>query len=191
MKPAAAVAAAVLALCCAGSAAAQAPAPAAPKADPAKLELARQVFAATGGVDAYRARITAMFSGMSEMMKGVVPAGSEKLSNALMKDLVEEELKIVPQMIDLSAEVYAENLSETELRDLLAWTTSESGRAIRDKSPQMTQQMMVRTGPMMRTLLPSLMQKTLDRACEEAKCTPEVRKVVAEAMDKALKSKGS
>ena len=188
MKPAAAIAA-VLILCCAGSAAAQAPA--APQADPAKLELARQVLAATGGVDAYRARIIAMFSGMSEMMKGVVPAGSEKLSNALMKDLVEEELKLVPQMIDLSAEVYAENLSEKELRDLLAWTNSESGRAIRDKSPQLTQQMMVRTGPMMRALLPSLMQKTLDRACEEAKCTPEVRKVVAEAMDKALKSKGS
>jgi hypothetical protein len=191
MKPVAAIAAALLALGCAGNAAAQAPAPASQTVDPAKLELARQVFAANGGVEAFKTQMNAMFSGMSQMMRASVPAGGEKLADAIVRNISDEELKLIPSLVDLSAEVYAENLSQQELRDLLAWANSESGRSIRQKMPQVTQQLMVRMVPMMQAMMPSLMQKTLDRACAEAKCTPEVRKVVAEALDKATKPKGS
>jgi len=184
------LAAAALAVCFAGLAHAQAPAPA-PAADPAKLALARQLFTENGGAEAYRAQIGAMMSGMSQMMRSSLPAGNQKLTDALMKDMGEMELQMVPQMIDLSADVYADGLSEQELRDMLAWTKSPSGQSIRRKMPAITQQLMVRMGPMMQAMMPQVMQKTLDRACEEAKCTPEARKLVAEAMEKALKPRGS
>jgi hypothetical protein len=164
---------------------------AAPPIDPAKLQLARELFAANGGVDAYKAQIGAMMSGMSQMMRASMPSGNEKLTGAFMKDLADLELEMVPQMVDLSARVYAQNLSEQELRDTLAWTNSPSGRSIRLKMPAITQQLMVGIGPMVQAILPAMMQKTLDRACEETKCTPETRKLAAEAMEKALKPKGS
>jgi hypothetical protein len=45
--------------------------------------------------------------------------------------------------------------------------------------------------PRMGTLMPVLMRKTPDRACDEQKCPPEVRKTVADEMDRALGPKGS
>ena len=181
-------AAAALLLVAASAANAQAPAS---KPDPAKLELARQMFAENGGADAFKAQLGAMMAGMSQMMRTNVPAGNEKLADALTKDIGDMELQMVPQMIDLSAEVYAETLSEQELRDMIAWTKSPSGQSIRQKMPAVTQQLMIRMGPMMQAMMPALMQKTIDRACEETKCSPETRKSVAEAMQKALQPKGS
>jgi hypothetical protein len=39
--------------------------------------------------------------------------------------------------------------------------------------------------------MPAMMHKTLDRVCQEQKCTPEVRKIMADAVDNALKQRGS
>jgi hypothetical protein len=198
MRSVAAVAAAFvdsgIGLCLAQAAAAQTVAPAAASGanvDPKKLELAREVFTENGGADAYKTQMRALFSGISQMTKANLPAGNEALADALMKDIADAEIELIPQIVNLSAEVYAENLDEAELRDLLAWSRSPSARSIRAKMPGVTQQLLGRMGPLVQALMPTIMQKTLDRACEQTKCTPETRKLVAEAMEKALRPKGS
>lgn len=184
-----AVFAMLLALGAASAASAQAAAE--PQVDPAKLELARQLYAAIGGEEAFKAQMNAMLSGMSQVMKSVMPAGNEKLTNGLMSSLQESEMEMIPQLIDISARVYAENLTEQELRDMLAWSRTPSAQSIRVKMPAVTQQLMIRMGPMMQAMMPKMAHKALDRACDEAQCTPEVRQRVAQAVDKALQGKGS
>src|SRR6201999_2962588 len=76
--------------------------PSAPKADPAKLELARQVFTENGGADAFKTQMRTMFSGMSQAMKAKMPAGNQALAEAMIKDLGDAEVDMVPQRIDLS-----------------------------------------------------------------------------------------
>ncbi len=175
----------------AGTAAPPATAPSAAPADPAKLELARQLFQANGGAEAFSNQLKVVFGAMSSMTKAAVPAGHEGLADAMMKDVADEELKLVPLLIEDSVEVYARTFTEKELRDMLAWANSDSGRSTRQKMPGMTVAIMQKMVPHMQALMPVLMKKTLDRACDEQKCTPEVRQTVAAAMDKALASKGS
>jgi hypothetical protein len=179
------------ALAIATSATAQAPAPKAAPVDPARLALARQVFEASGGAEGMRKQLAAMFDSIGKMTAAAAPAASADLARAMMKDIAEEESKLVPDLIEDSAQAYAQNLSEKELRDMLAWTTSESGQSIRAKMPVITQQLMATMQPHLAAMMPTMMHKTLDRVCEEQKCTPEVRKIMADAMDNVLKQRGS
>jgi uncharacterized protein len=179
------------ALAIATSATAQAPAPKAAPVDPARLARARQVFEASGGAEGMRKQLAAMFDSIGKMTAAAAPAASADLARAMMKDIAEEESKLVPDLIEDSAQAYAQNLSEKELRDMLAWTTSESGQSIRAKMPVITQQLMATMQPHLAAMMPTMMHKTLDRVCEEQKCTPEVRKIMADAMDNVLKQRGS
>ena len=179
------------ALAIATSATAQAPAPKAAPVDPARLALARQVFEASGGAEGMRKQLAVMFDSIGKMTAAAAPAASGDLARAMMKDIADEESKLVPDLIEDSAQAYAQNLSEKELRDMLAWTTSESGQSIRAKMPVITQQLMATMQPHLAAMMPTMMRKTLDRVCEEQKCTPEVRKIMADAMDNVLKQRGS
>jgi len=90
---------------------------------------------------------------------------------------------MVPQMIDLTIETYARDLTETELRDMLAWSQSASGRSIQAKLPTITKDVLAGEQPMMAALLPKIMHQTIDRACEEAKCTADERQTMVAMMN--------
>ena len=172
------------AVCLSGAAAAQTAATARP--DPVRLQLAREVLEASGGVQAYQARIKGMFGAMSELVKSNMPSGQAGISDVMFKYLQEEEVKAVPQLLEDFSDIYAEHLTETELRDLLAWTNSPSGRSIRDKTPQITQELMLRQGPLLKQMMAGMMEKTVERTCAETHCTPDQRQQLVATMSKAL-----
>lgn len=103
-----------------------------------------------------------------------------------MTYLVEEEIKAIPQMIDQTAIVYAKSLSETELRDMLAWTLSPSAQAIRAKNPAMMQELMVQQGPLLKKIMAGAVTTAVDRACTEAKCSEDERRTMIALAQKNL-----
>jgi hypothetical protein len=167
-----------------------APAPAAPVAavDPVRLDLAKQVFEAVGGAKGAEAQMRSLYTAIGAAVGRNMPADQTKVTRQVMGDIQEEVVKLVPSIIDISARVYARNLTEKELRDVLAFYKSDSGQVMVHKQPVMMQQAIAEELPMIQAMMPRVMQKTLDRACEEAKCTPEVRQIVADALTKAMQT---
>ncbi len=176
----AAAAVAVLALC--GAAQAQTSASASP--DPARVELARQLVEASGGRQQAEATLKMLYGGMGKAIAQSLPPDKSQLMTVLMQDLQDDMLKLTPQLLDASIQVYAANLTETELRDELAWMHSDSGRSITAKMPVVRQQMMQAQIPMIMTVIPKLMQKAVDQACEQSQCTPQQRQAIAAAAAK-------
>jgi hypothetical protein len=183
MKRAALILAAVAALSISTGAVAQNASP--PPADPTKLALARDVFEANGGKQQIEATMKAMFSGVSKMFDGM-PAAQANVALLVQRDMQDEIVKLIPAIVDLTADVYARNLTEKELRDMLAWTKSDSAQSIKAKTPLMTQQMVAAELPLIKAMMPNIMHKTIDRACDEAKCTADQKLQMAEMVDKAI-----
>jgi hypothetical protein len=158
--------------------------------DPVNLELARQLVEVNGGQAAVNAQMKAMFATIDKSIGQYVPADQNKLAEAMRNDIEEEVFKLTPRILDISVHAYAETYTTQELRDLLAFQMSESGRAIARKTPIIRQQVLTQTMPLMMAQMPEIMRKTGDRVCAEVKCTPAQRQVVADAMAKALQRPG-
>lgn len=150
-----------------------------------RLELARELVAESGGVAAAEAQMKALFSQSSEILKSSVPAGQSRVAEAMMTYMQDEYLKVVPEMLDGSAIVYARHLTEAELRGLLAWTKSEVGRSLNAKMPVIMQDMMVQQAPLTKKLISGIMKTAADRACEEVACTSKERETIAQILRKS------
>jgi hypothetical protein len=159
------------------------------KPDAARLELAREILTASGGAQAMEAQMRALFAGMTTLTKSAQPNADPKVAEtaqAMMKYMVDEEIKAIPQMIDQMAIIYANNLSNSELRDMLAWSVSPSAQAIRAKMPLITQQLMAEQGPLMKRTVAGAVTTAVHRACAEAKCTDDLRRTITELALKNL-----
>ena len=181
------VGAAFAALMLAASAQAQTAAPASP--DAVRLQLAREVFAASGGAQAMETQMRAMFEGVAKLTASTMSNADPKasaLSESLLKYVADEEVKAVPQLIDEMATIYADNLTEQELRDLLAWDVSPSAQAIHAKMPTILQQSIAAQRPLMKKMMAGAMTTVIDRVCAEEKCTGDERRMITAAAQKAL-----
>jgi hypothetical protein len=176
MRFLAGTAAALAASFIAGAALAQPAAPSPP--DPERLRLAHQVLEAQGGTEAYKAQLTRLFSTISEMVKRNAPPDKTGLTDALFKYAVDEEIDAAPQMLDDAAQIFAEHLTEQELRDLLAWSTSDSARSIRLKQPEMTQEILLRQEPLMKRVMAGTMQKAVEKLCADKHCTEQEKQTL-------------
>ena len=154
--------------------------------DPVRMQLARQIVEATGGEKTAEAQMRAVYANMATMIGRTTPPDQSKLAQQMMADVQEEMVKLVPGIVEISTRVQAQTFTEQELRDVLVFYTSPSGQAILHKMPIILQQTMTEEMPLIQTAMPKIMQKTLDRVCEEQKCTPQVRQVMADAMTKAM-----
>lgn len=155
---------------------------AAPAPDPTKVKLAHELIEASGGETALRSRMTSIFASIQKMTANAMPADASALSNEMFKYMADGEMKAVPQLLNDTADVYAENLSEAELRSLLAWTTSPEGRSVQQKMPAITQEILLRQQPLMKQLMSGVMQRAADRACADNHCTPEQQKQLVAMM---------
>jgi len=179
MRTCAIVGAAVVALWLAGPAAAQ---PASPAPDGVRLRLAHEVIEASGGVESMRTRMTAIFDSIHKLTAGVVSPDVASLSDGMFKYVADEELKAIPQLLDQTAEVYAESLTEDELRALLAWTSSPTGQSIQKKMPAISQDILLRQQPLMKSMMSGIFQRAADQACADTHCTPEQQKQLVAMM---------
>jgi hypothetical protein len=155
-------------------------------ADPVKIDLARRLVAASGGEQQAEAQIRATMAAMQTAMARAMPQADERLMGPLYEDMTQEMVKVMPQVLDLSARAYAETFTEQELRDVLAFQTSESGRSMIRKMPQIRARLIAEAVPLMVNAMPAIMRRTLDRVCAEQHCTTRQREVMASAAAKAL-----
>jgi len=188
MKTLVVIAGALLfALTAASSAQTQTVAPAQP--DAVRLQLAREILNANGGAKAMEGRMRGLFASMADLTKTSLPNADSKASavtEALLKYFSDEEIKAIPQLIDQTATIYANNLSERELRDMLAWSVSPSGQAIQAKMPVISQQLVAAQGPLMKKIIAWAMTTAVDRVCTDEKCTDDQRKTITAIVQKSL-----
>jgi hypothetical protein len=162
-----------------------------PATDPARLELARQLVAASGGAETAQKMVQQMYVSLDDVFAKVVPADKLPLFRTMQRDIQAETMKMIPDLMAQSVDIYARVLTEQELRDMVAFQTSETGQAVVRKMPVIMNEIMRAQVPYMQQMMPRLMRKAMDRACEEAKCSPAERKEVADIMAKALGQKPS
>jgi hypothetical protein len=157
--------------------------------DSVRLQLARDVLAASGGAQAMEVQMRAMFEGVAKLTASAMGNADPKasaLGESLLRYVADEEVKAIPQLIDQTAAIYADNLTERELRDLLAWNVSPSAQAIHAKMPVILQQTMAAQGPQMKKMMSGAMTTIIDRVCAEEKCTGDERRMITAAAHKAL-----
>ena len=159
--------------------------------DPVKADLARQVIEVTGGQRQYDAQVKTLFGAIEKNMSQFMPADQDRLAQAVYADMEVEMLKLTPQMLDLSVHIYAQNYTEPELRDLLAFQRSESGQSIARKGPAIRAQAIAAMMPLVMTMMPAIMHKAADHVCEQNHCTDAQRRIIADSMTKALKGPSS
>lgn len=159
--------------------------------DPVRLELARRIVDATSAKHNADAMID-QFYGMFDKVLGASGAGRNAELMATFRNDMKVELRaMMPGLLDESVKIYARNLTEKELTDLLAWQTSETGQSINQKLPRITQEILTAEIPYIQAMMPRLMQRTVERACDEVKCTPEVRQEIAGAVAKVMQKSPS
>jgi hypothetical protein len=190
MKRVVMISAAIAALAMSSTTWAQTAAPA-DQPDPTRLELARQLMAASGGAQQAEVQARAMFAGMDTMIKAILPPAQARLSVLVQRDADEELIKAIPQIMDMSTRIYAQALTEKELKDYLAWEQTDSAQSIQHKLPAIKQQLFLSITPLMRDMMPKVMKSALDHACAEANCTPEDRQTIAASLAKALPAAAS
>lgn len=161
--------------------------PASPSPDAAeRLQLAHQILELSGGEKAVDRRVESMFATASKLVAANTSPDAARLEIAMQRDMQDEMLKLVPSIVGLSVQAYADNLTTQELRDYVAFLSSDSGKSIISKGPAIQQEALDRAIPLMAQMLPALERKVSDRVCEEVHCTAAERKIVAEAMSKAF-----
>ncbi|HEV2364828.1 MAG TPA: DUF2059 domain-containing protein [Caulobacteraceae bacterium] len=185
MKTFAAMMAAVaVGVSAAGSSWAQSAASAQP--DPAKLALAVRLQEIQGGQAQYAAQLRAMYEPLKASLRKTLAANGGELTARVLDDMEQEMLQLGPQLMAIGAKVTAQTYSEKELRDMITFEESDTGRAIIAKAALLRQRLTTEILPVVLAATPEIMRKTTDRVCEEVKCTADQRQIIASAMSKAL-----
>jgi hypothetical protein len=148
---------------------------AAPSAE--RLALARQVIAASG----MDASMTAMIRKMSAQITAMDGKNLTADRQAKLKAIGEAEgdvlARLEPQIVDNVTTGYARSFTEGELRDMVAFYQSPSGRSMVAKLPQFTQRLMtdmIALGPQMR-------RDIWREVCAKTACTNGEKALIAEA----------
>jgi uncharacterized protein len=184
------VATAVIALAISMASTAWAQSPAQP-ISPEKLSLARQVMAASGGEKQMESIMGAMSGAMFRGMAQAASPAQQALMNTIQQDMQAEMIKTTPSLLDASAHIYAENLTDKEMQDELAWLQSDSGQSIRRKTPMMMQEMASTTVPIIQKAVPAMLKRVIDDACAQHHCTAQDREKFDAAITKAMTKQGA
>ena len=174
-----------------GAARAQDASAAAATPDPAKLALAEQIVAASGGSAQTANLLRSMFGAMQKSMAATSPPETRDLMGPMFEDMTQEVVALTPQLVELSARAYAQAFTVKELRDLLAFQTSQTGQAMIAKLPAIQAQVVSQTMPLIMTAMPAILRKSVDRLCQQKHCTSEQRATLEKAMARAVGASGS
>jgi hypothetical protein len=150
--------------------------------DPVKLELARKLVEVNGGQAQAEAQMKAVFAAMQKGVAANFPAKISALVGPLYEDLGRQMVALTPRLLDISVRAYAQTFTEKELRDLLAFQMSDSGQSMLRKTPQVRAQVIAQSMPLIVGLMPDMMRKAADRACEVKHCTAAERAEVESAI---------
>lgn len=153
---------------------------------PEKILLARQLVEASGGADQLRTVLQTVFTGMSSSLYANLAPEQKRLAEVLLQKMQDRFLAAAPQLMDGTVQIYAQNLTEKELRDALAWQQSDSGQSLKRKLPLITAESIRTWGPVLTQVMAGLKQDVVDEACKQAGCTEQDRQALVTAMNKAI-----
>jgi hypothetical protein len=90
----------------------------------------------------------------------------------LMKvEVADMEAKMLPKI----AEIYAENFSEKQLNDILAFYASPTGQALLDKQPALAREAQLAVAPLVPPMQRDMIDKLFAHVCQIQACTPAQR----------------
>jgi hypothetical protein len=158
--------------------------PAAPS--PERTALARQVVDTVGGADQMKVVLQTVFQSMSATLSANMPPEQKHLLEVVLQKMQDRFIAATPQLIDGTVQVYADNLTEKELRDYLAWLHSDTGQSVIRKQPQIAADSLKVMMPVLAQVTQGIRQDVLDEACKQASCSAQDRQALAAAMDKAM-----
>lgn len=147
----------------------------APAPDPVKADLARQLVEATGGEAQAEQQMGLIFNIIERNVDQAASGVDDRLASAFLDGLKQETVKLTPQLMSLSERLYAQNCTEQELRDMLAFEKSETGQSMLKKTPAIQAQALQQTLPLVMGAMPGIVRRAADHACEQAGCTAEER----------------
>jgi len=164
---------------------APAPPPAA-STDSVRLELARKLVDMSGGEKQVSAQVDALYGAVFSKMAENMPPENQKIFASTEAMMQREMHALIPAMINISVSVYARNFTEQELRDIVAFRETPTGRAMAEKTPLIQREAMSEMMPLIMQDVPKMMHATVDEICKEQTCTPQMRKQLDSAMQAAL-----
>lgn len=158
---------------------------------PEKLALAKQLVEASGGTDQLKTLLQTLFRSVSANIDANLPAEQKRLRDALLDRMQARILAVAPQLMDATAQVYAADLTEKELRDYVAWLQSDTGQSLKRKLPQITGESMQAMAPTLVQVTQGFRQDVVDEACAQAKCSAHDKEVLIALMNKTAPKQGS
>lgn len=141
-----------------------------------RTDLALQLVEASGGEKQADDQMALVFNLIAKNVDQAANGLDAQLSRAFLDGLKQETLKLTPQLLALTARLYAENCTEQELRDMLAFEKSETGQSMLRKTPMIQSQALVQTVPLVMDAMPQIVSKAVDDACGQTTCTPDDRR---------------
>ena len=144
-----------------------------PLPDGERLALARQIYKIMGSqtTDAISAALKTMMGALSGS------GGSDNPRTTAMKAALSDSFdKMMPRMIDGSAEIVAQDFTVDELRDMLAFYQSPTGQVVVRKMPEVIEQGR-RIGV---ALVPQMMHDFETDYCGRVTCTPQEQQAFAQ-----------
>ncbi len=133
--------------------------------------MAKQLVEASGGADQMKTVMQTMFQGMSASITANMPPEQKRVGEVLLQKMQDRLIAAAPQLLDGAVQVYAQNLTEKELRDNLAWIQSDTGQSMKRKLPQITLQTLQVVMPVIAQVTQGMKQDVLDEACKQANCS--------------------
>jgi hypothetical protein len=162
-----------------------APAPPPPGPNPVKMDLARQLVEASGGEAQAEAQMKLVFNSMRANLAKTLSGEKAAMADAVYDEMSRELVTLTPRILDISVKAYADEFTVQELRDLLAFQISESGRSMVRKMPALRAQIMNETLPLIMSSMPEVMRKSADIVCARQHCTAEQRDAIVNAFGRA------
>lgn len=152
--------------------------PAAPTAR--QIELAHEMVEVSGA----RKLMTSVFAAMINQMVGPPDPHSTSAQDRKVREIALESAraafeKSTPKMLDLFAQTYANNFSEQELSDIVAFYKTPSGQAAIAKVPKVMTEVM----PIMsKTIVPQMQADIVDEMCNRLACTAAMHAAMLDRM---------
>jgi len=176
-RSAIAVAGLCLSLASAGVTAAQAPT-AAPTPthplDPERVAIARQIFDEVGAAN-LQSMSKALVSNMEQAMLKTVNGIDEDRKQALVNAVSDSVSFIMPKAVDATVDAMAENFDTAQLKDVLSFYKSPTGRMMISKMPVIMQQ----TSATLMAQLPEMVHQMELRYCAKVTCTSSEQEAFA------------
>jgi uncharacterized protein len=143
--------------------------------DAGRLAMAQQIFDITGE-PSLRVSTRSLTTTLSVQLSGALLGKDDLHAKAMVAAVTDGLNSITPQLRDEAVSHIAHDFTEDQLKEMLAFYSSPTGRLAAHRMPLITQQ----TVGSILTYLPAMMQGIQDSYCSRVKCTRAEKKAFSD-----------